>query len=97
MTEYEEEEKQKRAGNIFKEAELILCIHFERKVEGFAERASKDGHIVYSQKRHNILDCRSRLQNGGRAEVNERLEEELSMSRERADTVGSMLERWETG
>lgn len=89
MTGCEEEEKQERAGNIFKEAELILGVHFKRKVEGFAERASKDGHIVHSQKRHNNLDCRSRLQNGGRAEVNERLGEELALSRERADTVRS--------
>lgn len=43
MTGGKEKEKQERPGNICKADELMLGIHFIRKVEGLAERSSKVG------------------------------------------------------
>lgn len=43
MTGGKEKDKQGRPGNICKADELMLGIHFIRKVERLAERSSKDG------------------------------------------------------
>lgn len=43
MTGGKEKEKQETPGNICKADELMLGIHFIRKVEGLAERSSKVG------------------------------------------------------